>query len=624
MSSDAGPRSPAAPEDRDQVDFTWLSTFFRKLSGRLYQQPRAEARGAEAAEAAAVQATPDAPPAPDAPLGPPPPEPLPPTPPPPPPETAAQQAEPQPSLGTFLRRVRASARYQRFQRTYGIPLILALVVGVVAMNNHFLGIDWGDDFALYMHQAEALTIGNIGEVLQETRFSVDNSGWHSFSPYAYPWGWPLIVAPFYALFGLDYELFKGLEVLALCTFLFIFYVLIRPRTGRLPATVITLLIGFSPMYVGGTDTVLSDLPYLAFVGLSLWWIDRCRVKGLLTCERRDLIILGLLLAFTFNIRREGLALFVALAALHVAVLVGVVVRNRSKEALRTVDWRRVALPYVTIVGAIAAFQILLPTVLFPDLPGTGWQNASSHLTYYKSAIAEHVGLKAAGGEMQLFGSEVLAERAVFLLVLFASLGLVARLLLRFEEDVALAAYLCAAGFIMLVSPYQDGRYLYTITPLVAYFAYHSVPSVAALAQWRHPTVRQLSAVVPGVALAGLAFLNAQDLAHSTRYHRDYQYVINGPETPSAQEMFAAVREVTRGDDVLLFFRARAMSLYTDRLALQGSDLDRMLKRVDWYVMEKNSTYSQTPLTDAEAAGRGLKKAWENSGWVIWKVPPAQL
>jgi hypothetical protein len=72
--------------------------------------------------------------------------------------------------------------------------------------------------------------------------------------------------------------------------------------------------------------------------------------------------------------------------------------------------------------------------------------------------------------------------------------------------------------------------------------------------------------------------------------------------------------------VILFFRARAMTLYTDRLTLQGTNLDQMLPRVDWYVMEKGSSYSQTPLSDQEAATRGLTKAWENSDWVIWRVP----
>jgi hypothetical protein len=85
-------------------------------------------------------------------------------------------------------------------------------------------------------------------------------------------------------------------------------------------------------------------------------------------------------------------------------------------------------------------------------------------------------------------------------------------------------------------------------------------------------------------------------------------------------MFVAVKQSTLPDDVVLFFRARAMTLYTDRRAIQGINLEPLLPLVNWYVMEKGSTYSQHLLTDQEAAEFGLTKTWENDGWVLWKVP----
>ena len=51
--------------------------------------------------------------------------------------------------------------------------------------------------------------------------------------------------------------------------------------------------------------------------------------------------------------------------------------------------------------------------------------------------------------------------------MLAVVGMVARVLIRRHEDVTLAAYLCAASFVVLVSPYQESRYLFTITPLLA-------------------------------------------------------------------------------------------------------------------------------------------------------------
>ncbi len=65
-------------------------------------------------------------------------------------------------------------------------MMIVIPVGVIAMINHFSGVDWGDDFALYVRQAKALVTGTVDDVVGDNRFAVDHSGWHTFSPYSYP------------------------------------------------------------------------------------------------------------------------------------------------------------------------------------------------------------------------------------------------------------------------------------------------------------------------------------------------------------------------------------------------------------------------------------------------------
>jgi len=586
----AGARGADRERDRDQVDFSAVTSFLRR---------RGIIGPARVAAAAPVLLRPP-PPVDERPPG----------------AGRAPERDPAPLLLPGI-----ALPDRAVLRRYLPPVVMVLLIGWIAMIHHLPGVDWGDDFALYMRQAKGLAMGNIGEVVGANRFAVENSGWSTFSPYSYPWGWPILVAPVYAVFGLNYEPVKLLEVAAFCVFLLCFYDIVRRRAGALGATVLTLLIGLSPSFVGATDTVLSDIPFLCFVGLTLWWLDRCRERGILEESRRRLVILGLLLAYTFNIRREGIGLLVALLAVHISVIGARSLRDRTSGALWTVDWKAVALPYLTFAGAAAAFHLLLPTVLRPASTGTGLSNIPHRFKWQQDILAEHVGLKDFGFPTQLLGSERLGKNALTLLMVLAVVGLVARLLARHREDVALAAYLCAATFVVLVSPYQEGRYLFTITPLLVYFAYQAFPAVAELVSPANRRMVRLAVIPPALAIAGLALVNANDLRHAIDYRRLYKPVVNGPEAPDAKQMFAAVKTLTRGDDVILFFRARAMTLYTDRLAVQGSDLDLMLPRSDWYVMAKGSTYSQTPLTDDEGSARGLTKAWENELWVIWRIPP---
>ena len=503
-----------------------------------------------------------------------------------------------------------------------VALVAAVaVVGAIALIHHLNGVDWGDDFALYLRQAKALTTGAIDDVIRDNRFSLDNSGWHTFSPPSYPWGWPLLLAPVYAVVGLDYEVFKGLEVIALCVYLLVFFAIVRRRTGFLAASVLMLLVGLSPAYIVHTGTVLSDLPFLCFVGLSLWWMDRCRVTGLVEGNRLRLAVLGLLVAFAFNIRPEGISLFAALIVLHVTVLGGMALRARPGEFRRSVRWSDALLPYLTLVLGILAFQVLLPGDLLPRAPGAGLGNVAHHVDFYQDILAEHVGLKDAGLPMSLFGSEGAARGVLLVIVVLAVIGLVARLLERFTEDATLAAYLCSASLIMLVSPYQEGRYLLSITPLLVYFAYQALPTVGRLVSSTR-VIRPALSLVPALAFAALLGGNLIDVARTVDYHLEYEYTVNGPQTPAAQEMLSIVREQTQEDDVILFFRARAMTFYTDRRAIQGSNLDDVLDTADWYVMAKGSTYSQQLIDEPQASTYGLVKRWENAEWVLWEVEGA--
>jgi hypothetical protein len=127
-------------------------------------------------------------------------------------------------------------------------------------------------------------------------------------------------------------------------------------------------------------------------------------------------------------------------------------------------------------------------------------------------------------------------------------------------------------------------------------------------------------------ILGLAFIlmftiaNGTDLYHRIEYRLGYDQAHWGPEDPVAQEMFEAVRSRTRRHDIVSFFRARAMALYTDRTSLQLTTIDHILDRADWYLMEKDSTYVQVLLSDEEAAEAGLVMEWENDKFVLWRVP----
>ena len=297
-----------------------------------------------------------------------------------------------------------------------LPMVLiALSVFLFCVINQHSGHDWGDDFALYLRQATGIVDGRVGDVLADNRFTVDNSSWSTFSPYSYPWGFPLLLAPFVAWRGLDYDFLKIIEAAFFAGFLFVFAQILRRRVNEITTATLVLLIGLSVPYVGWTDTVLSEFPYLFALAMALWWLDRCRERSLLEGSFGPLIVLGILIGYTYTVRREGMALFLALGVVQL-VLIGqrmwAARRSGPLHELRAVQWTRVATPYAAALAWIGGLQIVLPTVIYQSFPNTGLSQVKPNVIWYRDILAEQIGLKDAGyPELQLLGSADLARVA---------------------------------------------------------------------------------------------------------------------------------------------------------------------------------------------------------------------
>jgi 4-amino-4-deoxy-L-arabinose transferase-like glycosyltransferase len=506
------------------------------------------------------------------------------------------------------------------RRHLAVVVLVAAVV-VLCFIDQRDGHNWGDDFALYINQARALVEGNVGSVISDTRFSLQGSSWHTFSPLTYPWGFPILLAPVVAVWGIESEMLTVVPTLTFAGFLLVFYALVHRRTGRLGAFSITALIAISPSFFGWTDNILSEMPFLFFATLTLWWLERCKERGLYEYgPLRPLVVLGVLIAFTFNIRREGLAL---VAALVVSDLLLLWSRRRDREGARSVSWHRLRLPYLSALATVTAMQVLLPTVLLPRYPDAGFHNISGNVIWFRDTLAEHIGLKRLGPTaLEYFSNGTAAFVLLSVFCLLVILGIVMRVVNHLQEDAAILTFMVATAVIVGMQPFHEGRYLMSVSPFMIYFAYQAIASTGRdlLFPGASPRARAApgiaAAVVIGVFIAG----HVVPVYDRVSYRLEYTYAHGGPDHPAAQEMFQAVRDHTRGDAVVAFFRARAMNLYTERRSLQLTRVDQITQRADWYAMQKDSTYSQVLVSPEEGAEHGWTVEWENDHWVLWRIP----
>jgi hypothetical protein len=162
----------------------------------------------------------------------------------------------------------------------------------------------------------------------------------------------------------------------------------------------------------------------------------------------------------------------------------------------------------------------------------------------------------------------------------------------------------------------------SVSPFMVYFAYQAIASTGQ--DLMLPEASARARAVPGIAAAVVIGIlvagHVVPVYDRVAFRLEYTYAHGGPDHPAAQEMFQAVRDRTRGDDVVAFFRARVMNLYTERRSLRLTWVDQITQRADWYAMQKDSTYAQALLSPEEGAELGWAVEWENDRWVLWRIP----
>lgn len=432
-----------------------------------------------------------------------------------------------------------------WSRRAGAGVVL-LGLAWLAWRTHRPGHYWGDDFALYLRQGACL-LGDLSvrDLIADNQYMLDHSYKSDFSPPIGPWGWPLILAIPIRVVGLNIDqLFfvsLALYVLSLATW----YWFALERVGRLTALVGLLAIGTSPIYIDWTEQLHTELPFMVFVFATLIVIDRNRGSWSTSWTRGA--VAGVFAAAAFSTRREGLAL---VGAIGLALIADRAFADRSR--------RWIALTPLAVFGsAVLLLQLFLPSTLVPHYP----ENSVGNLFRYANVIAQRI------GEIVGFDNSV----AGWLVVSFGFVGWAMALRSDWRKHLPIVGYLLAVMVIGGMFFVPSGRYFSTAVPLFILGAL-MIPTVGPLRDhWLPPRLATLLIVL---ALAPVVWLNGvKAVQEAERADRFNGVVKEGPNRTDALELFSAVRANTAEADVIGFFKARSMMLYTDRRAVQISEAD---------------------------------------------------
>lgn len=502
---------------------------------------------------------------------------------------------------------------------YVAPFLLALIVGAMLAlmfagqrDGHW----WGDDWALYVRQAQGLVDGEPGRVAADNEFSVTVSQGAAFSPPIYPWGFPLLLAPFVAVVGTDLDRLAIVPMLSACAFACAWYAIARRRLGTTLALVSTVAATITPVLLSWTELIQSEWPFLAVTFAMLAAIDRAVESQVLTDVRGrwwPLLLLGLGAAAAFTVRREGLAMVAAIGAAQLALLTTGAPSWRELARERDL-WLRLLVPHLSALAGVLAVRYLLPSVLVPSYSGTGIHNIWGWWDRHIDHLAEISGLKSQYADAPaVLGNTTLGWIAVGLYFAAAFVGAGFALVRWRRRDLHLVVYALVAFVIGASFRSALNRYVATVAPVLFLLGLVAVVS--------SPPVRRrwVGSVVAGTALVGIIGGNvwsAQNRLEFTRDFEDVGAVEWGPTHPSAVEMFAVVEANSAPDDVVAGPKARALTLMTDRRAVQVDQWRPLPDEVtpSLVVVERGDPTEARIRRDH---GETYEEVWSNSRFVVF-------
>ena len=481
-----------------------------------------------------------------------------------------------------------------------IFLISAVLVFFSIENGH----SWGDDFALYIRQAKSLVEGSILEHMASNARSMADSDYR-MSPDLYPWGLPLLLAPVYYFFGMNLFAMKLLGAAFFYASLAVLYLMLLKKTDRTSRLLIISLFAFNAYLTDFTNQIASDMPGLFFCLLSIYMIERSVIeKAYFINKPTSFFLIGVAL-WTAHLMRPNYILL--LPALFICQVIDMRKSGKGIVAYFRGNWPFL-LPYIAF--------LLLNFVIDKALP------SGDSYGFYKDFIAGMAPAKIAGNiyysamlPVKFFSTDKWIGLALYLLTVpFAVKGL--RTVWR--KDYLYAFFFVSTALFFAFWPGRQGlRYIFSLLPFYMYFLMIGLKGFSFKGTACGPAVFK-----GAFSFLMMFFLVQTTYAASTNmsYGRS---IADGPFRPESAEMIQFIKKHSGKEDVIVFFKPRAMALMTDRDAFFTNEMSNLAERGDYLVISKKKPRNQVSIESdefKEKVGRGaFVKEFENNGFVIYRI-----
>jgi hypothetical protein len=385
---------------------------------------------------------------------------------------------------------------------------------------------WGDDFAMYIHHAQNIV---EGRPYAETGY-IYNSAIPVYSPRMYPPVFPLLLAPLYKIFGLNLAPMKVEQVIFIILTLPLVAILWHRQLGTAYCLALVAILGFSPALWWAKENILSDLPFLFFFYAALCLLQ-WTPSGQRQCWTRS-VALGVTLYLVIGTRTAGIALVPGLLLY---------------EWLRHKGISR----HTGVALVVCAMALIAQNWFVGAVPG-------GYMEQLHSVTARTILLNAIRYTRTLAGFWVggISSTLSFFVIAMVAALIYAGLLSEHRRGVAAVHCLLAPYMLLMILwPFGAGiRYALPVIPWMAFLALSGLRKLTVPFCPRYP------------AAAAWAFLLLAVPMIQAYRTTDFGPIRQSTGLPEFNALCDELRRTTKTDDIFIYYRARALSLYAGRPA----------------------------------------------------------
>jgi len=419
------------------------------------------------------------------------------------------------------------------QRIYNNKIRNAIVCAIIVITGIFYfstireGHPWGDDFSAYISHAKNIVKG----IDYKATGYIYNPFYPSFGPRVYPPVFPLLLAPLYKYYGLNLTPMKIENVLIFLLFLLLLYLIFKKELSFTHLAVMLVIIGFNPFFWDFKDNIVSDIPFLFFLYLSLLVISKAH--GTNGPKRFNLIypvLAGFFIYISYGTRNVGFFLLPCLFIYDI------------------IKFKKISVFSIISALTFLIFFILQSVFLYADTSYSDQFSVKSqvilnNLYAYSCALSDIW----ANGYNKMFKYLLFAVFSIFSFIGYAA---------RIKRGITVFEIFSVLYLTLVIiwPAHQGARFLIPVIPLYIFYVFIGIENFFINQKGAQKLIFAITAAAIFVSYIG---------KYTTL---DYGYIREGIGKKETKELFDYIRNNTQKNDIFIFQKPRALALYTGRNA----------------------------------------------------------